>query len=42
MNRDRIERTLWSQLSARGAVSGDYVATQRVPWPIRLLMGGAG
>lgn len=42
MNDAQIERTLWQQLAARGAVQGDYAPTLRTPWPIRLLMGGAG
>lgn len=45
MSRDQnaqVERTLWSQLAARGVVQGDYAGTLRTPWPIRLLMGGAG
>lgn len=36
------ERGLWNRLAARGAVQGDYAPTSRTPWPIRLLMGGAG
>ena len=39
---DRIARTLWTDLTARGAVQGEYVPTIRTPWPIRLLMGAAG
>jgi len=42
MNADRIERSLWQDLTARGAVQGEYAATLRTPWPIRLLMGAAG
>lgn len=42
MNHEQIERSLWQQLTARGAVSGEYAPTLRTPWPIRLLMGGAG
>nr|WP_315596833.1 DUF4401 domain-containing protein [uncultured Cupriavidus sp.] len=42
MNHDQVERSLWQQLAARGAVQGDYTAALRTPWPIRLLMGGAG
>ncbi len=42
MSTERLERLLWQQLSARGAVQGDFVATLRTPWPIRLLMGAAG
>jgi len=39
---EQTERPLWRQLAARGAVQGDYAPTLRTPWPIRLLMGGAG
>ncbi len=42
MNEASIERSLWQQLAARGAVAGDYTPTLRTPWPIRLLMGAAG
>lgn len=42
MNREQTERWLWQRLAARGAVQGDYKATTHTPWPIRLLMGGAG
>lgn len=42
MSDERTERLLWNQLAARGTVQGDYAATLRTPWPIRLLMGGAG
>ncbi|AZG13278.1 DUF4401 domain-containing protein [Cupriavidus pauculus] len=42
MNPDQIERSLWQRLAARGAVQGDFTPTLRTPWPIRLLMGGAG
>lgn len=42
MNHEQIERSLWQRLAARGAVQGDFTPTQRTPWPIRLLMGGAG
>ncbi|WP_342051570.1 MULTISPECIES: DUF4401 domain-containing protein [unclassified Cupriavidus] len=42
MSADRIERALWSDLAARGAVQGEYTPTIRTPWPIRLLMGAAG
>ncbi|SDP63068.1 protein of unknown function [Ralstonia sp. 25mfcol4.1] len=39
---EQTERGLWNQLAARGTVRGDYSPTLRTPWPIRLLMGGAG
>lgn len=42
MSADPVERALWHDLAARGAVQGDYVAIERTPWPIRLLMGAAG
>ncbi|MBV8273167.1 MAG: DUF4401 domain-containing protein [Cupriavidus sp.] len=42
MSTEQIERLLWQQLAARGAVHGEYAATLRTPWPIRLLMGAAG
>jgi hypothetical protein len=42
MSAQTVERELWDDLAARGVVEGDYVATQRTPWPIRLLMGAAG
>ena len=42
MSTERFERLLWQQLAARGAVQGEYTATLRTPWPIRLLMGAAG
>ncbi|RZT32382.1 DUF4401 domain-containing protein [Cupriavidus agavae] len=38
----QIEQTLWQRLASRGAVQGDRPASLRTPWPIRLLMGGAG
>jgi len=37
-----FEKALWQRLVARGAVQGDCPVTLRTPWPIRLLMGGAG
>ena len=42
MSAQTVERELWDDLAARGVVEGDYVATQRTPWPIRLLKGAAG
>lgn len=42
MSGGSIERTLWDQLAARGAVQGDFTPGGRTPWPIRLLMGAAG
>lgn len=39
---EQVERGLWNQLALRGTVQGDYAPTLRTPWPIRLLMGGAG
>ncbi|PLQ01189.1 DUF4401 domain-containing protein [Cupriavidus pauculus] len=39
---EQTERGLWTQLAARGTVQGDFAPTLRTPWPIRLLMGGAG
>jgi len=42
MSTEQFERQLWQQLATRGAVHGEYAATLRTPWPIRLLMGAAG
>jgi hypothetical protein len=42
MSAQAVERKLWDDLTAQGVVEGEYVATQRTPWPIRLLMGAAG
>lgn len=42
MNATPIERRLWDHLASRGQVQGEFTATVRAPWPIRLLMGAAG
>lgn len=42
MRAQAADQKLWDDLAAQRVVEGEYVATQRTPWPIRLLMGAAG